>query len=192
MFRAFDLKAKACLFVMVAGLACLQSESTSAQIARPRIQPSPYTPGALPSLIDPATGQVRDLTPPRVEAPLFAPVEPPYTPPPPIYLSGGLAGPAPDWVAKPLPDDYSRYYPAYARQLDQPGRAVIDCVITADGKLERCSVRSETPEEYGFGQSALRLSRLFRAGVVDRRGRSLVGTIITVPIIFQLPAPLPN
>lgn len=199
MFRKFDLKAPAGLFVMGIGLGCLQPESASAQttapnrpVIRSRIPPSPYEPGALPSLIDPATGQLRELTPPPVETPWPAPPARPYAPPPAINPSGGLAGPAPDWVARPQPDDYARYYPAYAQYAGYPGRALISCIVTADGRLEQCFVRWEKPEAYGFGEAALRLSRLFRTTTIDRQGRSMVGKIINVPIIFQIPDPLSN
>ena len=42
------------------------------------------------------------------------------------------------------------------------GRTTIKCTVTASGSLTDCSVTAETPPDYGFGDAALKLTRLFK------------------------------
>lgn len=93
----------------------------------------------------------------------------------------------PDWARRPGADDMARYYPDRAQRMDVAGRATITCAVTARGTLENCVVVSETPGDFGFGDAALRLSRLFRMKPSNLDGLSVAGKTVTVPIVFQVP-----
>lgn len=52
------------------------------------------------------------------------------------------------------------FYPEKAaRGRIIPGEAVIECVLLADASLTECRVVAETPEQYSFGEAALRLAQ---------------------------------
>jgi len=81
----------------------------------------------------------------------------------------------------------ARYYPDRAQRMEVNGRATISCTVTAKGALQGCTVVSENPADYGFGEAALRLSRLFRMKPKTLDGSPVDGGAITVPIVFQVP-----
>jgi His-Xaa-Ser repeat protein HxsA len=93
----------------------------------------------------------------------------------------------PDWARKPSGDDMARYYPDRAQRMEVNGRATIRCTVTTKGTLENCVVTSETPEDFGFGDAALRLSRLFRMKPLSLDGLTATGKTVVVPIVFQVP-----
>ncbi|WP_425995639.1 peptidoglycan-binding domain-containing protein [Caulobacter sp. DWR1-3-2b1] len=105
--------------------------------------------------------------------------------PPPVHLIGPRFRP-PTWRVTPNPQDYAGYYPETARIHRIPGQAMIRCAIGEDGTLNLCITLSQQPEGYGFGGAALGLSRLFRVETIDVEGRSVVGHMVAVPIIFQV------
>ncbi len=59
-------------------------------------------------------------------------------------------------------DDMARYYPDRAAWLERTGNVLLQCLVTAKGAVSTCSVLSEDPSEYGFGDAALKLSKLFK------------------------------
>lgn len=93
----------------------------------------------------------------------------------------------PDWAHRPTGEDMARYYPDRAQRMEVAGRATISCVVNARGALEACSIVSEDPADYGFGEAALKLSRLFRMKPTTLDGTPSDGGVITLPIIFQVP-----
>ena len=93
----------------------------------------------------------------------------------------------PDWARKPSGDDMARYYPDRAQRMEVSGRATISCTVTAKGTLEGCSVVSESPADMGFGDAAIRLSRLFRMKPKTLDGAPVDGGQVTVPLVFQVP-----
>ncbi|MBV9995457.1 MAG: TonB family protein [Caulobacteraceae bacterium] len=103
----------------------------------------------------------------------------------------------PDWVHQPSADDVTEYYPAAAVRTSMGGRAILECGVGIDELLEYCVVREETPEGYGFGDAALRLSHLFKMRPMTRDGVPVAGAKVVIPIHFQMPpdvvpAPLPD
>ena len=60
-------------------------------------------------------------------------------------------------------------------------------LLTAKGTLEGCSVTSENPGDYGFGDAAIKLSRLFRMKPKTLDGSPVDGGQITIPIVFTVP-----
>ena len=87
------------------------------------------------------------------------------------------------WVAQPTQAQFLRAYPAQAEWDSTPGRAVLDCVFTAAGRLSNCTVASEAPAGRRFGAAALKLAPFFRAVAVPA-GASLEGKPISLPVTF--------
>ncbi len=53
------------------------------------------------------------------------------------------------------------YYPEKAARPGQKivsGQAAIECTLVASARLTDCKLLSETPEEYAFGDAALRMA----------------------------------
>jgi periplasmic protein TonB len=99
-------------------------------------------------------------------------------------------GPAPltrpMWDRRPSRTDVERVYPRRTHPDRAEGRAVIWCAVNAGGALVDCTVESESGE--GFGEAALRLSKLFRMRTTDGEGVSVVGRRIRVPFrLFAAP-----
>lgn len=92
----------------------------------------------------------------------------------------------PNWSTQPSPDDMARYYPDRAARLERTGNVLLQCLVTAKGAVSTCSVISEDPTEFGFGDAALKLSRLFklRPGSVD--GQAIEGAQVKIPIAFRI------
>ena len=134
---------------------------------RPPVPPPPGIPPPPPLLIPPA------------------PKPPPPPPPPPPPHQAVIT--RPDWTRQPNADDMSSYYPDRAQRMGQNGRAAITCTVTASGSLTGCSVVSEDPADFGFGQAALKLAHLFKMKPQTSDGAPVGGAQITVPIRFVAP-----
>lgn len=120
-----------------------------------------------------------DLSAPPTPTPIPVAVDPPPAPPTPAVLTGMV------WLERPGARDYSRYYPPRAMDRGQGGTVVLDCLVSADGRIS-CSVVSEDPDGWGFGEAAMRISRSFRAAAQTSDGRATSGGRVRVPIRFQL------
>lgn len=81
----------------------------------------------------------------------------------------------------------ARYYPDRAQRLERSGRATISCTVKANGTVAGCSVVSEDPADMGFGDAAIRLSKLFRMRPQTRDGQPVEGASVRIPIAFRLP-----
>jgi protein TonB len=146
---------------------------------RPPIAPPPDVTPPPPLPIPPVKERVEQTAPPIISSAPPAPV----TAPP----ARASVVTRPDWARKPNADDMARYYPDRAQRMEVGGRATIRCTVNAKGSLENCSVVSESPADYGFGDAALKLSRLFRMKPKTLDGAPVDGGEITVPITFQVP-----
>ena len=73
----------------------------------------------------------------------------------------------PQWVRRPR--DLARYYPPRALERGMEARVVMDCAVSVQGMLN-CSVVSETPENWGFGEAARRISRDYQMVPATRDG----------------------
>ncbi|UAL10717.1 TonB family protein [Caulobacter segnis] len=92
----------------------------------------------------------------------------------------------PDWLEKPTVEDMSRYYPDHAARHDISGRAMMACDVRADGRLDRCEIRDETPAGEGFGQAALRIAPKFR--MIPPDDPNARPAKVVVPLVFKASA----
>lgn len=95
----------------------------------------------------------------------------------------------PDWLRKPTADQMAEYYPERAQKDEVGGSAVIRCKVGIAGRLNNCEAIKETPEGYGFGQAAVRLSAEFLMTspppeLIDQKD-------VTIPVTFSVPPPSP-
>jgi hypothetical protein len=88
------------------------------------------------------------------------------------------------WVSQPTRAQFMRAYPPQAEWNATSGRAVLDCVFTAAGRLSDCTETSEEPAGQKFGAAALKLAPFFWAVSVPA-GASLEGKLITLPVSFD-------
>jgi protein TonB len=71
--------------------------------------------------------------------------------------------------------------------MNVEGHASISCTVNAHGTLENCSVTNESPSDQGFGDAAMRMSKLFKMRPMTKDGAPVDGGKITIPIAFRLP-----
>jgi protein TonB len=81
----------------------------------------------------------------------------------------------------------NRYYPDRASRMEVEGRASLSCTVNARGTLEGCSVTSEDPADMGFGDAALKMSKLFKMRPMSKDGQPVDGGTVRIPLRFVLP-----
>ncbi len=92
----------------------------------------------------------------------------------------------PQWLRKPSGEDMRRYYPAAAFEGKVEGRAVIECVVTADGTMTDCKVVEETPAGQGFGAASLRVASRFRMRTTTLDGIPVMGAHVRIPLNWRV------
>jgi protein TonB len=70
--------------------------------------------------------------------------------------------------------------------LGKEGQATITCSVKANGTVENCNIDSESPEGMGFGNAAVRLSKLFKMKPQTSDGQPVEGAKVSIPIAFKL------
>jgi protein TonB len=171
-----------------------------AQIVRPVKPPPQEAPKPPPVNREPPPAQ-QQLAPRQSEyvGPVITdlppiPIPPTPTPPAP-EVSPTLEAPPtpaprtianPDWLRRPSGEDVARFYPERALRLEVPGRALLQCMVTAKGTVTGCAVQSEDPMGYGFGAAALNLSKLFQMKPRMEDGQAVEGATVKIPIAFRI------
>lgn len=120
-----------------------------------------------------------DLSAPPTPTPIPVAVDPPPRPPTPSVITN------PTWLERPNARDFARYYPERALERGQEGRVNLACLVAADGRIA-CTVTSEDPTGWGFGDAAMRISRHFRMAPATRDGAATSGGRVNVPIRFNV------
>lgn len=120
---------------------------------------------------------------PVEEKPLPNPPAPP-PPAPPAPPAPPQITPA-DFIQRPNGADFAKFYPSRAAEREKEGRVVLDCTVNANGSLS-CSVASEDPSGWGFGEASLKIARQFKVRPKLEDGRPTDGGSIRVPISWRL------
>lgn len=144
---------------------------------RPNVPPPP-TQFAPPVDAPPAFTELPVSPEPPPPAPPTPPA-PPAPPPAPSVITNAT------FTQRPNARDFERYYPERALEREREGVVVLNCVVNASGGL-RCSVASEDPAGWGFGNASLEISRFFRVAPQTRDGVPTDGGTIRIPIRWQL------
>lgn len=137
-------------------------------VERPQ-EPPPVTPREAP----PPQRPIQEDS--MLDLPPIAPLDP-DAPPQTTTIVFQDAGPSeitnPRWLRQPR--DLARYYPPRALAREIPAVVSLDCLVDVGGALH-CSVLSETPSGWGFGEAALRISRDYRMVPAMRGGQAVEG-----------------
>lgn len=91
------------------------------------------------------------------------------------------------WQVVPAPSAYD--FPQQAMDEGLSGRATVRCNATSSGVIENCEILSETPEGYGFGQSAVRIVQRGQL-VPSADGQPYRDYQITVPFTLETARPV--
>jgi TonB family protein len=98
----------------------------------------------------------------------------------------------PRWVQLPSAEEVGDAYPDAARKASiWTGRAALACLVQSDGKVA-CSLDSEAPAGYGFGEAAMRIAPHFRLATWTTEGLPVVGGKVRIPIRFEAPEQEPK
>lgn len=89
-----------------------------------------------------------------------------------------------DWVKKPRSEDLATVWPRDAIRKGLDGEVMLRCVVTVEGLLSRCEVKSETPPGLGYGAAALQLTPQFQMKPKKVNGAPVEG-IVLVPVNFR-------
>ncbi len=92
------------------------------------------------------------------------------------------------WIAAPSSADVAKAYPSGARIAGRPGHAVLRCGLASDGALRDCNAISEAPLGAGFGDAALKLSKLFKTNVAAVPDKTRLSVRVDLPFIFAPPS----
>lgn len=90
----------------------------------------------------------------------------------------------PRWLERPTGADYERHWPRAALGQEIEGSASLDCLVSADGRLN-CTVVSEDPPNMGFGEAAVQVSRRFRMAPETANGQPTAGGRYRLRIPFR-------
>ena len=143
----------------------------------PKLQPRP--PVAVPDM-----PSIPPLPVPPVERRIEEP-RPPAAPPPEPPRPSVITNP--DWARRPSAEEVARYYPDRAMRMEVGGSASLSCTVTARGTLSSCNITSESPADMGFGDAAIKLSKLFKMRPQTKDGQPVDGGTVRIPLRFTLP-----
>jgi len=91
-----------------------------------------------------------------------------------------------DWRRQPAADVVQFFYPSDAQRKKIGGMVIVRCRINEAGVPHDCQIASETPDDLGFGEAALKLAPLFELNPKIANGRAVESTV-RIPITFKMP-----
>ena len=94
-----------------------------------------------------------------------------------------------DFLRQPDNDDMQEYYPDRALRMNQGGSATVQCTVTKSGALTGCSILSETPADFGFGQATLSVTHIWKIRPMSVDGQPTEGGIFTRTVVWRPPPP---
>ena len=86
----------------------------------------------------------------------------------------------PNWLRRPSANDMRRLYPRTQRGVE--AFVSLDCIVDEQGQLSTCEVVKETPAGMGFGESTIKLSKLFKMRLTDADGAPVAGRKQHLPV----------
>jgi TonB family protein len=95
----------------------------------------------------------------------------------------------PTIVTAPSNAQIQAAYPERALADQVEGKAAMDCMVMADGKLARCQIAGELPAGYGFGQATLDLAGDFVMKPRTMDGDPVAGAMVRVGVAFSTSDP---
>lgn len=93
-----------------------------------------------------------------------------------------------EWRSRPTAEIAARYYPDRAQRMNVSGRAILDCRVTMEGKLEDCKVLLDLPADYRFGEQALKLTKFMELSPPTKKDLRKGVVRRTIPMNFSAPA----
>lgn len=79
------------------------------------------------------------------------------------------------------------YYPELAAWKRIEGEAVVNCAVSAKGRLSDCHTVAETPPGWGFGDAAVITAQCLLKGEPQSAGRADVPITFTLPVEGEAP-----
>lgn len=154
-------------------------EKTPPPKLQPRVTPAP--PINVPPLPVPPVKKADRV---EQQGPVQATVVPPAPKPAPPARPDFILNP--DWASKPDGEQLAGLYPTGAAESGISGKTVIVCTVRDDGRVENCSIKSETPSGQGFGRAALQAARYFKMRPQTRNGAPVGGAKVEIPLTWRL------
>ncbi|GAM98825.1 periplasmic binding protein tonB [alpha proteobacterium U9-1i] len=162
---------------VIEGAPVTLSDPAFEMIERPEIAP----PRTAPEIRLPTTSQEEAITtlPPMTPQEVSAePTTIAFTGPPSVVTMTD-----PDWIERPR--DLERYYPRRAMRMGIEASVTLDCLVGTDGRLS-CTVLSESPPNWGFGEAAQRIASEHRMRPATRDGQAVEARyVMRVPFTLQ-------
>ena len=113
--------------------------------------------------------------PPTPEPPPPGPPAPPPPPAPPAPPAPPRITPA-LFLEQPNGRDFQDLFPERALERGRSGSVRIRCTVRSDGRVD-CTVLSEDPSGWGFGDASLRAARRFKVAPQTEDGRPTDGGV---------------
>jgi hypothetical protein len=88
------------------------------------------------------------------------------------------------WLERPT--TAVQYMPRAAARQHVSGAVSLECLVTSDSRV-LCTVISETPLHYGFGDAAMLMAHNFKLGAQLPDGRPTIGGRVRVNLNFNAP-----
>jgi hypothetical protein len=86
----------------------------------------------------------------------------------------------PHWTKRPSWDDLRKLYPKAVRGVTANVEA--SCRIDDQGRFTSCDIVKESPSGLGFGESTVRISKLFQMKAIDGDGSPVAGRRLSLPV----------